>query len=122
MASVVAITQEDLLAIAPEYMKKVKDNIMGHHIGIDRNLLEEVNLTYLFEPIESSPQSSDISIPDPVSPTAIVKSPPLPNFQLQNTSPQNDPISVFFQDFGNAEPGDGFYIPRSHSVLEESTD
>ncbi|KAJ4467133.1 hypothetical protein C8J55DRAFT_492776 [Lentinula edodes] len=44
MASMVSVRQDDLLAIAPEYRKKVKDAITSRRIGVDGALLDDMKL------------------------------------------------------------------------------
>ncbi|KAE9382702.1 hypothetical protein BT96DRAFT_1048515 [Gymnopus androsaceus JB14] len=89
-SSVVSIRQDDLLAIAPEYRRKVKENVTSRRIGIDGNLLEDIESTYLLDSAKSLP--------------AAQKHPP-------------DPVAVFFQEFGEAAEGDGFYVAKESASI-----
>ncbi|KAJ3897750.1 hypothetical protein F5879DRAFT_995595 [Lentinula edodes] len=94
MSSVVSVRQDDLLAIAPEYRKKIKDSITSRRIGVDGGLLEEATL---FEPV----LMLDLDL------AKGMYSVPVTQEGLQN----------FFTDFGDAKEGDGFYVAKeSHSI------
>lgn len=94
------IRQDDLLAIAPEYRKKVKESVTGQQVSFDGNLLEEVNPAYL---VELSLQKEVFNQRPKWS---IFKSSPA----LSTRKP--DPYVAFFQDFGDTQEGDGFYVAR----------
>ncbi|KAE9389309.1 hypothetical protein BT96DRAFT_1025101 [Gymnopus androsaceus JB14] len=86
------VVQAGLLTITPEYRRKVKESVTSHRIGIDGNLLEDIESTYLLESAKSLLFSP--------------KDPP-------------DPVAVFFQEFGDAREGDDFYIARESLSIQE---
>ncbi|KAJ4479472.1 hypothetical protein C8R41DRAFT_771990 [Lentinula lateritia] len=87
-------SMDDLLAIAPEYRKKVKDSIMSRRIGVDGGMLEDMAL---LEPV----LMLDLDLANGTHST------PVSQKSLAN----------FFTDFGDAREGDGFYVAReSHSI------
>lgn len=60
LSSIVSIRQEDLLAIAPEYRKKVKEGVTSRRIGLDGNLLESEEPAYLLGQqgeVDSTPEA-----------------------------------------------------------------
>ncbi|KAE9387081.1 hypothetical protein BT96DRAFT_838183, partial [Gymnopus androsaceus JB14] len=59
-SSLVSIRQEDLLAIAPDYRKKVKEGVTSCRIGVDGNLLDIEEPTYLLNQQSSSPATADM--------------------------------------------------------------
>ncbi|KAE9409431.1 hypothetical protein BT96DRAFT_774986, partial [Gymnopus androsaceus JB14] len=59
-SSLVSIQQEDLLAIVPDYRKKVKEGVTSHRIGVDGNLLDIEEPTYLLNRQSSSPATADM--------------------------------------------------------------
>ncbi|KAJ3824487.1 hypothetical protein F5880DRAFT_1644951 [Lentinula raphanica] len=83
LQSLVSIRQDDLLAIAPEYRRKVKEAVTSRRIGVDGALLEDAGFLegiYMLE----SPASR------------------LPNI----------PISVLFNNYGTAEEGDEYFVAK----------
>ncbi|KAE9389056.1 hypothetical protein BT96DRAFT_1003596 [Gymnopus androsaceus JB14] len=106
LSSMVSIRQDDLLAIAPEYRKKVKDSVTGRRVGFDGKLLEEANQTYLVEPV--LPFDTEVEIPV-WSRSTVDSAKARAKFVPDATK---DPVSVFFQDFGDSEEGDGFYVAK----------
>ncbi|KAJ3871663.1 hypothetical protein F5051DRAFT_445961 [Lentinula edodes] len=94
MSSIVSLRQDDLLAIAPEYRKKVKDSITSRRIGVDGALVEEAALLEPTLMLDLDLASGIYSVP------------------VSQESLQN-----FFTDFGEAKEGDGFYVAKeSHSI------
>ncbi|GAW09026.1 protein [Lentinula edodes] len=94
MSSMVSVRQDDLLAIAPEYRKKVKDSITSWRIGVDGGLLDEAMVLEDVLMLDLDLANGMYSVP--VTPES-----------LKN----------FFTDFGDAKEGDGFYVAReSHSI------
>ncbi|KAJ4463398.1 hypothetical protein C8R41DRAFT_722034, partial [Lentinula lateritia] len=90
----VSVWQDDLLAIAPEYRKKVKDAITSRRIGVDGVLLDDMKVLEPVLMIDLDPAKELNSVP--VS--------------------QEDLVN-FFTDFGDAREGDGFYVAKeSHSI------
>ncbi|KAE9392523.1 hypothetical protein BT96DRAFT_1056887 [Gymnopus androsaceus JB14] len=103
LSSVVSIRQDDLLAIAPEYRRRVKENVTSRRIGIDGNLLEDIEPTYLLESSKSLSPSRSQYCENNSLPFAL-KDPP-------------DPVAVFFQEFGDAVEGDGFYVAKESASI-----
>ncbi|KAE9391347.1 hypothetical protein BT96DRAFT_832182, partial [Gymnopus androsaceus JB14] len=66
LLSLVSIQQEDLLAIVPDYMKKVKEGVTSCRIGIDGNLLDIEEPTYLLNWQSSSPATVDLTEEDKI--------------------------------------------------------
>ncbi|KAJ3803836.1 hypothetical protein F5876DRAFT_84321 [Lentinula aff. lateritia] len=94
MSSMVSVRQDDLLAIAPEYHKKVKDSITSRRIGIDGGMLEDI---VLLEPV----LMLDLELANGMYPVPV----------------SQESLANFFTDFGDAKEGDGFYVAReSHSI------
>lgn len=104
LTSMVSIRQDDLLAIAPDYRKKIKDSVMGRRVGFNGKLLEEVNAMYLVEP--AFPFASEADIPAPPNLKQYFECP------LRVLEDTDDPVSIFFQDFAGSEEGDGFYVAK----------
>ncbi|KAJ3747439.1 hypothetical protein DFH05DRAFT_1521786 [Lentinula detonsa] len=94
MSTIVPIRQDDLLAIAPDYRKKVRDSVMARRIALDGALTEDINLSYMFN------HNGYLNKP-----------------RTYKNSASVDLFQVFFNDMGDAEEGDGFYVARdSHSI------
>ncbi|KAJ3810458.1 hypothetical protein F5876DRAFT_76765 [Lentinula aff. lateritia] len=94
MTSMVSVRQDDLLAIAPEYRRKVKDSITSRRIGVDGGLLEDAALLEPVWVLDLDSVTGSYSMP-------------VSHGILQN----------FFMDFGDAKEGDGFYVAKeSHSI------
>ncbi|KAJ3926050.1 MAG: hypothetical protein NXY57DRAFT_966965 [Lentinula lateritia] len=94
MSSMVSVRQDDLLAIAPEYRKKVKDSITSRRIGVDGGLLEDMAL---LEPV----LMLDLDLAN----------------GMYSVPVSQESLANFFTDFGDAKEGDGFYVAReSHSI------
>ncbi|KAJ3804618.1 hypothetical protein F5876DRAFT_82868 [Lentinula aff. lateritia] len=94
MASMVSVWQDDLLAITPEYRKKVKDAITSRRIGVDGVLLDDMKLLEPVLMIDLDLAKGLYSVP-----------------VLQ------EGLASFFTDFGDAKEGDGFYVAKeSHSI------
>ncbi|GAW05094.1 hypothetical protein LENED_006929 [Lentinula edodes] len=94
MASMVSVRQDDLLAIAPEYRKKVKDAITSRRIGVDGVLLDDMKL---LEPV----LMIDLDLAK----------------GLYSVPVSQEDLANFFTDFGDAKEGDGFYVAKeSHSI------
>ncbi|KAJ3897242.1 hypothetical protein F5879DRAFT_1032527 [Lentinula edodes] len=94
MSSMVSVRQDDLLAIAPEYRKKVKDSITSRQIGIDSGMLEDIAL---LEPV----LMLDLDLAN----------------GMYSVPVSQESLANFFTDFGDAKEGDGFYVAReSHSI------
>ncbi|KAE9405907.1 hypothetical protein BT96DRAFT_934639, partial [Gymnopus androsaceus JB14] len=100
LSSAVSVRQDDLLAIAPDYRSKVKESVTSRRIGIDGNLLEDIGPTYLLESAKSTQYSDMKSLP------FAPKDPP-------------DPVAVFFQEFGDAREGNGFYVAKELTSIRE---
>ncbi|KAJ3713357.1 hypothetical protein C8R42DRAFT_647007 [Lentinula raphanica] len=83
LQSMVSIRQDDLLAIAPEYRRKVKEAVTSWRIGVDGALLEDAGFLEGVYMLESSP------------------------FRAPNI-----PISVLFNDYGTAEEGDEYFVAK----------
>ncbi|KAJ3859262.1 hypothetical protein EV359DRAFT_68310 [Lentinula novae-zelandiae] len=99
IASMVSVWQDDLLAIAPECRKKVKDAITSWRIGVDGVLLDDMKILEPVLMINLDPANGLYSVP--VS--------------------QED-LAIFFTDFGDAKEGDGFYVAKeSHSIRAVNT-
>ncbi|KAJ3990914.1 hypothetical protein F5050DRAFT_1813252 [Lentinula boryana] len=83
----VVVDQQDLMAAAPEYRRRVKELCTGRRIGLEGGLLEEVNTTYLLQPLQHV------------------------------TVPRYPSADIFFNDFANAKEGDGFYVAKDSASL-----
>ncbi|KAJ3765084.1 hypothetical protein FB446DRAFT_795403 [Lentinula raphanica] len=83
MQSLVSIRQDDLLAIAPEYRRKIKDAVTSRRIGVDGNFLEDTGLLEgIFMCEAEAPQIQTI------------------------------PWSAYFNDHGQAEEGDEYFVAK----------
>ncbi|KAJ3980075.1 hypothetical protein F5890DRAFT_1568999 [Lentinula detonsa] len=81
--STVSVRHEDLLAIAPDYRRRVKESVTSKRIGIEGNL------------VDGGEESLMVDLPY-----------------------QNDAtFESYFNHFGNAEEGDGFYVAKpAHTI------
>ncbi|KAJ3804827.1 hypothetical protein F5876DRAFT_82562 [Lentinula aff. lateritia] len=94
LSSMVSVRQDDLLAIAPEYHKKVKDSITSRRIGVDGVLLEEANILQPVLMLDLDLANGMYSVPV-----------------------TQESLESFFTDFGDAKEGDRFYVAKeSHSI------
>ncbi|KAK1228994.1 hypothetical protein PQX77_007960 [Marasmius sp. AFHP31] len=87
MASTVSISQADLLAIAPEYRKHMKDSVTARRIGIN-----------------TQPSSNSLVIHDPVE-----------SYLLQN--PSVDAFNTIMNLFGDSKVGDEFYVAKESTSI-----
>ncbi|KAJ3979282.1 hypothetical protein F5890DRAFT_1558936 [Lentinula detonsa] len=79
----VSVRHEDLLAIAPDYRRRMKESVMGKHIGIEGNLVDGSEESLMLDLLEHN----------------------------------NDIFHVYFNHFGDAEEGDGFYVAKpAHTI------
>ncbi|KAJ3748659.1 hypothetical protein DFH05DRAFT_1520266 [Lentinula detonsa] len=83
----VIVDQQDLMAAAPNYCRKVKELCTGRCVGLEGALLEEVNTTYLLQLLHH---------------TAV---------------PKYLAADIFFNDFAEAKEGDGFYVAKDSVSL-----
>ncbi|KAJ3846267.1 hypothetical protein EV368DRAFT_89308 [Lentinula lateritia] len=85
---------DDLLAIAPEYRKKVKDSITSRRIGVDGGLLDDIAL---LEPV----LMLDLDLAN----------------GMYSVPVSQESLANYFTDFRDAKEGDGFYVAKeSHSI------
>ncbi|KAJ3781160.1 hypothetical protein GGU10DRAFT_336596 [Lentinula aff. detonsa] len=75
------------MAAAPEYRRRVKELCTGRRVGLEGGLLEEVNSTYLLQPLQHT------AVPKYLS------------------------ADIFFNDFADAKEGDGFYVAKDSASL-----
>ena len=87
MASTVTLSQADLLAIAPDYRKHMKESVTSRRIGVNAN-----------------PSSNSLVVPDPVE-----------SFLLQN--PTADAFHSVMNLFGDSKAGDEFYVAKESSSI-----
>ncbi|KAJ3780859.1 hypothetical protein GGU10DRAFT_336830 [Lentinula aff. detonsa] len=81
--STVSVRHEDLLAIAPDYRRRMKESVTGKRIGIEGNF------------VNGGEESLMLELP------------------YQN----DDTFQSYFNHFGNAEEGDGFYVAKlAHTI------
>ncbi|KAJ3780019.1 hypothetical protein GGU10DRAFT_381333, partial [Lentinula aff. detonsa] len=81
--STVSLRHEDLLAIAPDYRRRMKESVTGKRIGIEGNL------------VEGGEESLMLDLP------------------VQ----YDDIFHAYFNHFGDAEEGDGFYVAKpAHTI------
>ncbi|KAF9058437.1 hypothetical protein BDP27DRAFT_1432785 [Rhodocollybia butyracea] len=90
LSGTVTVRQDDLLAAAPEYRRKVKDSVTGRRVGIDGSLLEDLSETFMaFEDFPTfCPSVTKDCIPHPLM------------------------KSAFFNDYPGANEGDGYYVAK----------
>ncbi|KAJ3871006.1 hypothetical protein F5051DRAFT_446789 [Lentinula edodes] len=94
LSSMVSVRQDDLLAIAPEYRKKVKDSITSRQIGVDGVLFEEANILQQVLML-------DLDLANGMYSVLVTQ----------------ESLESFFTDFGDAKEGDRLYVAKeSHSI------
>ncbi|KAJ3721793.1 hypothetical protein C8R42DRAFT_642250 [Lentinula raphanica] len=85
LQSLVTIRQDDLLALAPDYRKRVKEAITSRRIGLDGALLEDTGLLEGINLLES---------------------------EVHRKETVELPFSVYFNDYGPAKEGDEYYVAK----------
>ncbi|KAJ3746167.1 hypothetical protein DFH05DRAFT_1393841 [Lentinula detonsa] len=84
--STVSVRHEDLLAIAPDYRRRMKESVTGKRIGIEGNLVDG---------IDRSEES----------------------LMLETKINNADTFHSYFNHFGSAEEGEGFYVAKSSHTI-----
>jgi len=106
-SSLVSIRQEDLLAIAPEYQKKVKEGVTSRRIGVDGNLLEVEESAYLLGP--------ERPLIPPSPPALFHEALPFPH--LGNS----EILDVFMSERRDPEEGERIYVGRESTTIRGVT-
>ncbi|KAK1218941.1 hypothetical protein PQX77_018348 [Marasmius sp. AFHP31] len=87
LASTVTISQADLLAIAPDYRRRMKDSVTSRRVGIN-----------------AETTSNSLVVEDPVE-----------SFLLQN--PTVDVFNAVMNGFGDAKAGDKFFVAKDSQSI-----